>query len=96
MTEEEFIETAAAEVRTAIHKVSIEVARIISKDLDTEEGRYVKDIMKAYPTLNPIIRCVHVELVNKISKYESGFNKDEITKSIIKVARECKDMYIGD
>jgi hypothetical protein len=61
----------------AIHNVSIEVARIISKDLDTEEGRYVKDIMKGYPTLNPIIRCVHVELVNKISKYESGFNKDE-------------------
>ena len=52
MTEEAFIETAAAEVRVAIHKVAIEVTRIISKDLDTEEGRYVKDIMKAYPTLN--------------------------------------------
>jgi hypothetical protein len=32
MTEEEFIETAAAEARTAIYKVSIEVIRIISKD----------------------------------------------------------------
>ncbi len=96
MTGEEFIETAAAEARTAIYKISIEVIRIISEDLDTEEGGYVKDIMERYPTLNPIIRCVHVELVNKISKYESGFNKDEITKSIIKVARDCKDMYIED
>jgi hypothetical protein len=62
-------------VRVAIHKVAIEVTRIISKDLDTEEGSSLSSPFNDLQTiLTNLSEVSLISLIANLLTLEEGFS----------------------